>query len=48
MDHYYAELLAEARLYWNQGEPIPLDLAAKLMEAGFDVETLERKNLKNG
>lgn len=27
----------------QRGEPIPLDLAAKLMAAGIDVNTLERK-----
>ncbi len=49
MDHYYAELIAQAKdEYWSKGEPLPLDLAAKMMEAGLDVETLERKNLNNG
>lgn len=29
--------------YWEQDEPLPLDLAVALMEEGFEVDTLEDK-----
>jgi hypothetical protein len=35
-------LLAKAQRYWDKGDALPLTLAASLMEAGLDVETLER------
>lgn len=36
-------LINQAKWHWEQGEPLPLDLAAAMMEVGLDVETLERK-----
>jgi hypothetical protein len=43
-DRYYINtLIEEAQDYWALYEPIPLDLAADMMEAGLDVEELERK-----
>ena len=35
--------LDEAKQFWRHGRPIPLDLAALMMDEGLDVETLERK-----
>jgi len=37
-------LFREAMLHWGAGNPLPLDLAVKLMEAGYDVVRLERKH----
>lgn len=37
-------LLEQALFYWNQGLPIPLDLAARLMAEGYDVPALEAKH----
>lgn len=39
-------LLERAILIWEEGEPIPLDLAAELMAEGYDVETLEAKHMR--
>ena len=36
-------LIAVAERIAKRGEPIPLDLAARLMAAGIDVNALERK-----
>jgi hypothetical protein len=36
------ETLELAKTYWEQGEPLPLDLAVELMAQGFDVEALEQ------
>lgn len=33
--------LRHAQRYWDQGLPIPLTIAARLMEQGYDVEALE-------
>jgi hypothetical protein len=30
------------RRYWDKGLPLPLNIAAQLIEAGLDVEQLER------
>jgi len=32
---------AKALVYWNEGYPIPLDLAVALMAEGYDVQALE-------
>lgn len=37
--------LEKAITYWEQGEPIPLDLAVQLMSEGLDVESLEEQHL---
>ncbi len=34
-----------ARRIWARGEPLPLDLAIRLVEVGFDVDALEEKYL---
>lgn len=34
--------LSRAIIIWNNGYPIPLDLAAALMAEGYDVEELEK------
>ena len=31
--------------YWEEGLPIPLDLAVKLMGEGYDVEALEDEHM---
>lgn len=36
-------LLRIADRYVQRGNPIPLDLAARLMAAGIDVDAIERK-----
>jgi hypothetical protein len=36
-------LIERARLYWEQGFTIPLDLFVEMNNAGLDVETLEDK-----
>ena len=33
--------LRQAYNYWNRGLPLPLTVAARLMEQGYDVEALE-------
>ena len=38
-------LLSQAMAYWVNGLRIPLDLAARLMAAGYDVKTLEERHL---
>ncbi len=43
MDRYRTALIAEAKGYWTEGEPLPLDLAIAMMAEGMDVETMERK-----
>lgn len=35
--------LERAIAYWEEGLPIPLDLAVELMAEGYDVEALEAK-----
>ena len=35
------QALTLARLYWLNGQPIPVDLAMRLTEQGYDVEALE-------
>ena len=35
-----------ALIYWNEGNVLPLDLAAKLMAEGLDVEALEAKHMQ--
>lgn len=37
--------LRHAQRYWDQGLPIPLTIAARLMEQGYDVEALETRAL---
>jgi hypothetical protein len=32
-----------AILIWQEGEPIPMDLAVELMAEGYDVEALEEQ-----
>lgn len=39
-------LLRQARPFWDRGEPLPIDLFARLLSAGLDVEALERKHMK--
>jgi hypothetical protein len=39
-------LLVKARQFWERGEMLPLDLAASLIELGYDVEALEEKYRK--
>lgn len=36
--------LSRAIVIWNQGYPIPLDLAAALMAEGYDVKELEERH----
>lgn len=43
MEHYLDNLLRRATKHWQEGNPVPMDLAAEMLEAGLDVETLERK-----
>ncbi len=38
--------LRHAQRYWDQGLPIPLTIAARLMEQGYDVDALERHALE--
>lgn len=33
-------LIARARPYWQQGQPIPLDLFAEFMSLGLDVDAI--------
>ena len=33
-----------ATFYWSQDMPLPVDLAAALIEQGYDVETLEAQH----
>lgn len=33
--------LTIARIHWLNGQPIPVDLAMKLTEQGYDVDALE-------
>ena len=39
--------LQTAITIWKAGEPIPLDLAAELIEEGLDVEALQEQYLDN-
>lgn len=39
-------LIRQARNYWEKGERLPLDLFARFISAGLDVDALERKYLK--
>ena len=39
-------LIEEAMQYWNHGEPIPLDLFAKLAAVGYDVPRLEELHMQ--
>lgn len=34
-------LITKARMYWESGHAIPLDLFAEMNEAGLDVQALE-------
>lgn len=34
-----------ALTYWEEGEPLPLDLFAELLAQGYDVEALEAQHL---
>lgn len=43
MTQYQTNLLREARDFWENGHPIPLDLYARLAGEGFDVPALEAK-----
>lgn len=38
-------LIEQALLHWEEGLPIPLDLAVELMAEGYDVEALEAEHL---
>ncbi|MCX4025653.1 hypothetical protein H0A36_28290 [Endozoicomonas sp. SM1973] len=33
--------------FWDHGKTLPLDLAARLVEDGYDVEALEQKEVNN-
>ena len=35
-----------AMFYWESGYRLPVDIAARLLEEGLDVEALESKHLK--
>ncbi|WP_018868301.1 MULTISPECIES: hypothetical protein [unclassified Thioalkalivibrio] len=37
-------LLEIAETYWSEGEPLPLDIAMRLMAEGYDVEALEAEH----
>jgi len=37
-------LLIRAMSHWRKGHPCPLDLAAKLIGLGYDVEALEQRH----
>lgn len=37
-------ILSRAMHFWINGYPIPLDLAARLMAAGYDVRALEERH----
>ena len=39
--------LQTAITIWQSGEPIPLDLAAELIEEGLDVASLQEQYLDN-
>lgn len=39
-------LIERAKLYWEEGHILPLDLFAALNEAGLNVEALEDQYLK--
>lgn len=45
MDHleHTPPTLARAVALWEQDKPIPMTLAAELMEFGYDVKRLERE-----
>ena len=32
-----------ARRIWSRGEPLPVDLAMRLLDLGYDIEALEEK-----
>ena len=38
-------LIRKAEKYLERGEPLPLDLAAAMVDAGLDVDAIERKAL---
>lgn len=40
-------LLERARVYWESGHVIPLDLFAQMNEAGMDVQRLEDDYMKD-
>jgi hypothetical protein len=42
--HVYESALGQAIAVWRTGHRISLVLAAKLMEEGYDVATLERRH----
>lgn len=39
-------LLRQAEDYWNNGHHLPIDLFARMISAGLDVDALERKHMK--
>lgn len=39
--------LRVARLYWADGQPVPLDIFYELLELGYDAQALEEKYLNN-
>jgi hypothetical protein len=41
-----ASALSRALALWAAGKRIPLNIAADLMEQGYDVPSLERRHLK--
>jgi len=36
-------LMTKAEAYWDQGQPLPLDLFYELLSSGIDVDAAERK-----
>lgn len=47
MTYYQESLIDQAMVYWEKGEPVPLNLFASMAAEGLDVEALEAKHIQN-
>lgn len=44
---YDSPTFSKAMTYWENGEPLPLDLFAELLAEGYDVQELEAQYLND-